>query len=222
MSMTKKERYEARKAAGLCVWCGNPAVEGQTQCLECKQKRSKYAKDLLEWRKSIGICTVCGKYPAYRGSTCLICKQDRREYNYGKELTDEQKAKHNEHNKAMREKRKAEGKCVTCGRDLPKYCKTINCPECNAHKRRVQSEWEHETGRKMPIELRGNGKYCACCFKPVEIEGNKLCNRCYTANLEKCAKMREKAPKDNYFRLAINAQWRESERNREKYVNEKH
>lgn len=207
--MTKKERYEARKAAGLCVWCGKPAVQGQTQCLECKAKKSAYEKDMQKWRKSIGICTVCGKYPAYRGSTCLICKQDHREYKKGKELTEEQKAKKRDYDKVMREKRKSEGRCTTCGKMLPKDCKTVNCPACRAHKRRIQSEWTHKTGRTTPIVLRGNGDYCACCCKPVEHHGDKLCKRCYELSVEKCAAMREKTPKDNRFALLIDLQWRE-------------
>lgn len=215
--MTKKERYEARKAAGLCVWCGKPAAEGQTRCLECKAKKAAYAKDMREWRKSIGICTVCGKNPAYRGSTCLVCKQDHNEAMREKKLTDEQKAKQREYNKAMRERRKSENRCVSCNRILPKGCKTVNCPACNAHKKRIQNEWAHNIGRKTPIVLRGNGDYCACCCKPVEKHGDKLCKRCYDLSVEKCAAMREKAPNDNYFSRLIKAQWKEYEARKEKY-----
>ena len=210
--MTKKERYEARKAAGLCVLCGKPAAEGKVKCAECTEKEKKYNKELREWRKSINICTACGKYPAYNGSMCLVCRQDARDRNKYcyKGRSEEEREKHNQRNKALYERYKSEGKCPKCGRKLPKESKNTYCVECRNRINRNERERMHKTGKTKPLALRGNGEYCACCFKPVEHYGDKLCTRCKALAVEKCAKMREKVPKDNYFARAISAQWKES------------
>ena len=70
---------DRRKAAGLCLKCGNPVGrEGYVTCAECGRKtatQNKLWRDLL---RSRGYCIVCGKVKVeepYR--TCLAC----REYN---------------------------------------------------------------------------------------------------------------------------------------------
>ena len=82
-----KARYEARKAAGLCVACGRfPAADGLVNCRECAEKNRKSAKKSLKKRrttlKQAGVCTNCGKAPAAEGHAyCENCIQKHRERN---------------------------------------------------------------------------------------------------------------------------------------------
>lgn len=46
--MNKRELYHYRRENGLCVNCGEPAVEGKTRCVscaqfECAKAKSRYA-----------------------------------------------------------------------------------------------------------------------------------------------------------------------------------
>lgn len=40
----QRERYEKRKAAGLCVRCAAPAAEGKVQCVRCLGRAKRYPK----------------------------------------------------------------------------------------------------------------------------------------------------------------------------------
>lgn len=40
--MTAKERYLARKAAGMCVFCGRQEADGSVWCKECHERKLKY------------------------------------------------------------------------------------------------------------------------------------------------------------------------------------
>lgn len=216
--MTKKEKYDMRKAAGLCVSCGKPAAEGKVICGECADKRNKYKKELYEWRKSIGICTQCGKNPAYKGGMCLVCKQDHAEWNraHGVGKSDKERQQRKISSKALYEQRKSEGKCPKCGRKLPKDCKTVYCNECRNRAKRNERD-RRQAKDVIPDLLRGNGEYCAICRHPVENKGLKLCNRCHENCTKNLVKARAAIPYDCYMRKAIAAQWRDYEARKDKY-----
>lgn len=62
-----------RKRCGLCVDCGNCSpCEGQTLCLECKQKKRKTSKKVREQRKLNGLCPLDGN-PAKKD--CVLCQK---------------------------------------------------------------------------------------------------------------------------------------------------
>ena len=205
--MTKKERYEARKSAGLCVHCGKPARDGKVTCAECAEKKSAYGKDIIQWRRDLKLCTRCGK-PVYKGALCLVCRSNSQLYAMNYEKTDKDRERQREANKRLYDTRKAEHKCTNCGRELSENDKHTRCTECRNHKARLERERNNRTGKKTPIELRGNGEYCAICLKPVENKGKKLCNRCYERCCKQAEIMREKVPKDNYFAQQIKYQWK--------------
>lgn len=215
--MTKKERYEARKAAGLCVKCGKNPADGTVKCTECRNKQNAYYRNLTSWRKENNVCIECGTRQAEDGYTmCLVCRMDRREINKRYKTSDAELEHHRIHNKQLYDARKAEHKCVNCGKQMPEKWDKARCPQCRARVNRNQQKSDREKG-VLPKDLMGNGMFCAICAKPVEIYGKKLCNRCYTNCCVKAAKMRENRPTDNYFAKAIQAQWRESEARKDKY-----
>ena len=94
-----KQRYERKKAAGVCVQCGKvPHTPGRTCCAKCAERRKKYHypktpeaaeryremartsnKARYEGRKAAGLCTRCGE-PAAPGKTnCEECLRKMRE-----------------------------------------------------------------------------------------------------------------------------------------------
>ena len=70
-----RDRYAARKAAGLCVKCGKPAG-GHSHCETCRAKdaarhRAKRGGDM---RGVGGMCKICGHRPAMDGGKlCGSC-----------------------------------------------------------------------------------------------------------------------------------------------------
>lgn len=215
--MTQKERYDTRKAAGLCVHCGKPARENMVTCEECAKKKNEYGKQLTKWRHELGLCTKCGKRLDCKGNLCLVCKSNGVIYNIERNKSEKEKQNQRENAKRLYAERKAEHKCVKCGRDMPKDRNKTMCVECALRRSREERERSHKTGLKRPIELRGNGKFCAICVKPVETEGAKLCDRCLASCRAKAEKMRTKVPKDNYFAKQIQYQWKCSVERRKKY-----
>lgn len=63
--MTNEDRknwYIERKAQGICIWCGLPAVPGKTLCESClKEARDRINKNRLpipsKW--PTGYCYIC-------------------------------------------------------------------------------------------------------------------------------------------------------------------
>jgi hypothetical protein len=66
--------YAKRKAAGLCVRCGNTAKPGRTRCEVC----TEITADYVAGRRSLfivkGLCDRCGRRPPRKNSlTCMEC-----------------------------------------------------------------------------------------------------------------------------------------------------
>ena len=61
----------------------------------------------------------------------------------------------------------------------------------------------------LPNGLRGDGQFCAVCLKPVEVEGNKLCNRCAENNAINITKARAAQNNENHpWRQLANGQYK--------------
>jgi Arc/MetJ-type ribon-helix-helix transcriptional regulator len=45
IARANRERYATRKAAGLCVGCGDSALEGQVHCRECARLNAEASKE---------------------------------------------------------------------------------------------------------------------------------------------------------------------------------
>src|SRR5689334_20901483 len=66
----KRNLRNLRKAEGLCIHCGKPAVHGLTECYECKDRvRDKAQQNLAQ-----GLCR-CGKKPSKDFQTCKRCRK---------------------------------------------------------------------------------------------------------------------------------------------------
>lgn len=79
-------RNAARRAAGLCVQCGKPAVEGKSRCKRCLERDCRAQKERFRRRHpevnlprgDNGFCYLCNKKPALDGQTlCQSCRETR-------------------------------------------------------------------------------------------------------------------------------------------------
>ncbi len=76
-----RERYGARRAAGLRVSCGRPAFDGQSRCGVCaaveaerrdKDGKNERARERYARRRARSECTDCGR-PAFGACRCPAC-----------------------------------------------------------------------------------------------------------------------------------------------------
>ena len=151
-------------------------------------------KERREWYLSHGICPRCGRHDLQKSyKLCLECRMKDNERHRGKPISDEVRKYRAESNRELREKRKAEGICVRCGKRKTDG-KHINCAICRAAKTAKQREYNRKQGM-MPIELRGEG-YCTRCYKPIE--SGKLCAECYEYLVKQAAYMRSRQDNSNH------------------------
>ena len=212
-----QSHYIALKSAGLCVLCGKkPAENGKTRCKECKQRQSENQKAIRKYRADRGKCILCGEEALFGKKMCVMCRGDRRDYSrkyyaaHKDEITEEQRQKRCEDSRKRRERYKLEHRCITCGKPLPERYTKVRCSICNA-KNTKRTEQYHRAKGVTPMELSGNGHYCAVCLKPVEIQGNKLCERCYANNLKSIKEANKKADR-SYFRGLNKVFWEEKKK----------
>lgn len=153
---------------------------------EQRDFEAKKRKLIRHQRKEEGLCPSCGKPLNLYNTYCDSCTEKRKAYN---KRYLESIGGATEYYKSRYAKQKAEGICTGCGRRKARPGFTL-CTECSLRRRRREQQKAREKG-VMPINLRGNGDYCAICIKPVEVKGEKLCNRCKQRNIEKSVIARE-------------------------------
>lgn len=74
-----KQRYEDRKAKGLCQYCPNKAEPGHIRCATCREITADYCAGRYDIRKVNDICVRCGKNPQSTETfLCEDCREKRR------------------------------------------------------------------------------------------------------------------------------------------------
>lgn len=144
------------------------------------------------WYKTLGICPMCRKKkPALDHVICLECMSDASEKNRKRRerLTAEQRHAESqravEYKRQRRERRKAEGVCVECGKRPPKEGR-IRCAVC-LHKHSERMKRYHRAKGCKPHELLLAHDVCYICGG-VPLPGKRLCAVHYDiaiANLNK-------------------------------------
>ena len=119
-----------RRAAGLCGRCGAAAIQGQLNCVRCRDKaRERYKpgrkltatrKRLLARRTALSICTICCAPTATGRLRCVACLADSR-------------ARHRRDRAHWR----AAGLCVSCGRTPRRGVKV--CGVCAERKKKLRA-----------------------------------------------------------------------------------
>ena len=134
-------------AEGLCTRCGKEkAAEGHRLCESCRAKSKKETHESIKRARITGRCVKCRKnwaLPHMR--ICLPCKlkaqewQEKNAYRYTY-------AERKEQFKEKRERYKAQGKCVSCGR--PTDGVHTRCPACMERQRQSsRKSWQRKKER---------------------------------------------------------------------------
>lgn len=173
---------------------------------EQKAKRRIQNKNNREYLKRVHRCRDCGRIDAYTlvGKTrCAVCVQKSTERK--RVLRDKEMEK--EKQREIREKRKAEHKCVYCGKGLAEGYKYATCQKC----RSKQAEYQrHYRANKFNSNFpRGANDICYQCNKKTVILGKKLCQECYNKKMEIVDKMNQINKKEKEFVFIMAKLWAE-------------
>lgn len=113
--MGANETYKRRIANHECTYCGCKLPESYTlrKCEECNKQFSEIFKYARGKAEKNGLCTICKARKARPGrKTCAICAD-----------------KINKKAKARRDRLKAAGLCIICGK-VPRSETSILCNAC--------------------------------------------------------------------------------------------
>ena len=131
------------------------------------------------WYKSLGICPMCRKNrPTKNHIICLECMSDTSEKNRRRRerLTPEQRRAESqravEYKRQRKERRKAEGLCVECGKRPPKEGR-IRCAIC-LHKHSERMKLYHRAKGHKPRELLMAHDVCYICGREP-LPGKRVC-----------------------------------------------
>lgn len=125
-----------------------------------------------EWFKSIGICPKCKKRNMVKGrARCEICLARQAENSARYREKHGQSPNRCESMKKLRAKRKAEGKCMYCGKPSINGWSCIDC--WIKEKRRYQKRYQ-----KQEIPRTERPKHGMCYICGSEIESGTLCDKC--------------------------------------------
>ena len=143
-----------------------------------------YSYEAYHYYKDHGICVYCKREKAAPGKVmCLNCasilaEKKRAKYNQvSEEEREERNRKKREQSKALRDYRKENGLCITCGK--PVYKNYSRCYEHYIYFKRVDRK-RREARAKRYAEIG----LCRICGKPV-VKGKKFCEE----HLEKYRKI---------------------------------
>ena len=119
-----RRRSEARRAAGICVRCGNaPPAEGRALCEPCREDRRQAKRDRNAERRAAGLCVQCAT-PTPGGKAycdpCAAVREERRQRNPGARL---------EAGRRRYAERRARGDCPKCGKPANGAAECQGCRE---------------------------------------------------------------------------------------------
>ena len=164
-----------RKAEGICVTCGkSPAREGRNECPICAERHRKATYERRKWYLENDICPMCGRNRLEGNKRlCLDCLEYERNRRAKREDRDSERIKDHIYYVKIREKRKSEKLCCSCGKRPAREGRT-QCAICAA-KSRIRSK--RARGGLDRHEYPNYGICFQCCKRPV-VEGKKLCAEC--------------------------------------------
>lgn len=128
------------------------------------------------WYKSRGICTQCRCRDAMAERTrCPECSFKQSEQNRMKNATPDAKKKHRINENARYQRRKAEGRCINCGKLTDGK---VRCNECNRHSYILQKASRQRKGHTTR-EQRLAMSLCVKCGKRSKMADRTICQECY-------------------------------------------
>lgn len=109
-------------------------------------------------------------------SLCADCMEKDAEYK--RKLRAKNPYKYSDEQKKIRDRRKKEGRCTRCGRELPYQYSFKTCPICRIETRNRLRNIRANTDKN----IHGHNGICWTCNKNPAIDGKKMCEDCYSKN----------------------------------------
>ena len=146
----------------------------------------RYKRDYNALLKASHLCRNCKRQDGRTLNGFVLCWECMtKEYESQRKLRSDEtyKAKRRIYENARYAQRKADGKCPCCGRKL--YTTAYKtCSHCRALKRKSKNKADAERRALEGVNWpRGANGYCWRCNKRKAMEGKKLCEECYQAQL---------------------------------------
>ena len=175
--MTDKERYADLKSRGICVYCKTaPAEDGKTTCRICRAKQRQQTAEKRAALKKMGFCVDCGSNRIY-GSENICPECAAKKYIQNRQRPkDKERDRQYQHDR--KERLKAAGICVKCGKRKAESGKT-RCQQCNVAERTRARAYR---GNYIPRHERPT--YGMCYFCGTKIESGKICDSCRERNIK--------------------------------------
>lgn len=175
--MTDKERYADLKSRGICVYCKTaPAEDGKTTCRICRAKQRQQTAEKRAALKKMGFCVDCGSNRIY-GSENICPECAAKKYIQNRQrLKDKERDRQYQHDR--KERLKAAGICVKCGKRKAESGKT-RCQQCNVAERTRARAY-----RGNYILRHERPTYGMCYFCGTKIESGKICDSCRERNIK--------------------------------------
>lgn len=175
--MTDKERYADLKSRGICVYCKTaPTEDGKTTCRICRAKQRQQTAEKRVALKKMGFCVDCGSNQIY-GSENICPECAAKKYIQNRQRPkDKERDRQYQHDR--KERLKAAGTCVKCGKRKAESGKT-RCQQCNVAERTRARAYR---GNYIPRYERPT--YGMCYFCGTKIESGKICDSCRERNIK--------------------------------------
>ena len=149
-----RRRSEARRAAGMCIRCGNvPPKEGRAMCEPCREDRRQAKRARHVERRAAGLCVHCAA-PAPGGKAyCDPCAKTRSRLRNLEAKREADRRRYAE--------RPAWGDCTSCGKPAHGAAECQAC--CDAARARYDARRAAGVCVKRQTPTYGGTAYCAPC-----------------------------------------------------------
>ncbi len=129
------------------------------------------------------FCRDCLKQDAYTLTGRTYCAEcaERHKIQHRSARDNDIYHKDSKRHKDLRDKRRAEHKCVRCGIQLEPQEKHVNCATCRSKYNLEQRRHREKFGVNFP---RGENGICWQCNKNPTLQGKNLCEKCYARILK--------------------------------------
>ena len=156
-----RRRTENRRAAGLCIRCGQASpAEGRSMCEPCRENRRAAKRARHRERRSAGLCVRCGTPAPGAKAHCDACAAERNKRR-------DKKAKRAADRQRYIERRDR-GDCTRCGKPANG---AAECRSCRA-------------AARARYESRRAAGLCVSCCAPTFV-GAAMCAPCSVARAER-------------------------------------
>ena len=149
-----RRRSETRRAAGLCIRCGNvPPEKGRSMCEPCRDDRRAAKRARHHERRAAGLCVKCAA-PAPGGKAyCGPCAKTRSRRRNLKAKRETDRRRYAE--------RRARGDCTSCGKPANGAAECRAC--CDAARARYDARRAAGVCVKCRTPTYGGTAYCGPC-----------------------------------------------------------